>query len=67
MLAAEDAMGIKGLSRLISDVSPEATTEHKNITSKYFEGRKICVDASMAIYQVRRAAPFSPLPPCTDF
>eukprot|EP00474_Spongospora_subterranea_P008992 CRZ09450.1 hypothetical protein [Spongospora subterranea] len=41
-------MGIKGLSKLISDYAPSAVKEKE--ISHYF-GRKIAIDASMAIYQ----------------
>lgn len=41
-------MGIQGLSRLIADCAPNAVKE-QDIAS-YF-GRRIAIDASMAIYQ----------------
>ena len=41
-------MGILGLSKLIADVCPEAIKEQE--INSYF-GRRIAVDASMAIYQ----------------
>ncbi len=40
-------MGIKGLRGLIDDNAPRAIKEHK---IEYFGGRKIAIDASMAIY-----------------
>ncbi|KNC56053.1 flap structure specific endonuclease 1 [Thecamonas trahens ATCC 50062] len=41
-------MGIKGLTRLISDNAPEAIT-YKKIGA--YQGRRIAIDASMSIYQ----------------
>lgn len=41
-------MGIKGLTKLIGDNAPRAMSEKK--FDSYF-GRKIAMDASMAIYQ----------------
>ena len=41
-------MGIKGLTKLISDEAPEAIVEHE-FTS--YTGRKVAIDASMCIYQ----------------
>ena len=51
-------MGIKGLTKLLSDEAPDAVTEHE---LKNFNGRTIAIDASMAIYQflVRGGAPRS--------
>ena len=42
-------MGIKNLSQVIGDEAPEAIKENANM--KYFEGRRIAIDASMTIYQ----------------
>ena len=41
-------MGIKQLSKLLNDNAPAAT---KTITLGELNGRKIAIDASMAIYQ----------------
>ena len=41
-------MGIQGLARLIADCSPDAVKEQD--VASYF-GRRIAIDASMAIYQ----------------
>lgn len=41
-------MGIKNLSQVIGDQSPDAMKEH---TIKSFEGMKIAIDASMSMYQ----------------
>eukprot|EP00941_MAST-03F_sp_MAST-3F-sp1_P003045 g3045.t1 len=41
-------MGIKGLSQLLSARAPESTKEE---TLKAYTGRKVAIDASMAIYQ----------------
>lgn len=41
-------MGIKGLMKLISDEAPDAVREHELVN---FNGRRIAIDASMAIYQ----------------
>jgi flap endonuclease-1 len=43
-------MGILGLSKLIADVAPAAIKE--NEMKNYF-GRKVAIDASMSLYQVR--------------
>ena len=40
-------MGIKGLTKLIGDICPEAIKE--NEVKNYF-GRKIAIDTSMALY-----------------
>ena len=42
------AMGIKGLTALISEHAPKAITEHD---IKTLFGRKVAIDASMSIYQ----------------
>lgn len=41
-------MGIKGLMKLLSDESPKAIKEHD---MSNFTGRKVAIDASMAMYQ----------------
>jgi flap endonuclease-1 len=41
-------MGIQGLMRVIADHAPGAIKEN---AIKNFFGRKICVDASMSLYQ----------------
>lgn len=41
-------MGIKGLTKLLSDECPEAI---KEMEMEGLTGRKVAVDASMAIYQ----------------
>lgn len=41
-------MGIKGLTRFLSEAAPAAVKESK--LENYF-GRKIAIDASMSIYQ----------------
>jgi len=41
-------MGIKGLTKLLSDEAPEAI---KEMEMEGLTGRKVAVDASMAIYQ----------------
>jgi flap endonuclease-1 len=41
-------MGIKGLSKLLSQQAPDSLKEHE---LKNYTGRKIAIDASMAIYQ----------------
>ena len=43
-------MGILGLSKLIADVAPSAIKE--NEMKNYF-GRKVAIDASMSLYQVK--------------
>ena len=43
-------MGIKGLAKLLSDEAPDSIRE---VPLSSLHGRKIAVDASMAIYQVR--------------
>ena len=53
-------MGIKGLTRLISDNAPEAI-RYKKIGA--FTGRKIAIDASMSIYQFMVRTPPTPPPP----
>ena len=40
--------GIKGLTKLITDLAPGAITEKE---LKNYLGRKVAIDASMAIYQ----------------
>lgn len=40
-------MGIHGLTKLIADVAPDALKENKPTN---FFGRKIAIDASMALY-----------------
>jgi flap endonuclease-1 len=46
--SSSQIMGIKGLSKLIADVAPDAIKE--NEFKNYF-GRKVAVDASMSLYQ----------------
>lgn len=41
------AMGIKGLTKLLSDEAPQAI---KECDIQAYNGRKIAIDASMAIY-----------------
>ena len=41
-------MGIKGLTKLISDEAPDAIVEHEFAS---YTGRKVAIDASMCIYQ----------------
>lgn len=41
-------MGIQGLMRVIADHAPESIKE--NVIKNFF-GRKICIDASMSLYQ----------------
>jgi flap endonuclease-1 len=43
-----EAMGIKGLMKLLSDECPKAIKEHE---ISNFTGRKVAIDASMAMYQ----------------
>jgi flap endonuclease-1 len=42
------SMGIKGLAKLLSDEAPDCIRE---VELKSLHGRKIAIDASMAIYQ----------------
>jgi flap endonuclease-1 len=42
-------MGIKGLSKFLNDNCPRAVKEIADM--KAFTGRKVAIDASMAIYQ----------------
>lgn len=42
-------MGIKDLSKLIAEHAPNATKESE---MKNYFGRKVAIDASMALYQV---------------
>ena len=41
-------MGIHGLMKLLSEECPEAIKEHD---MDYLTGRKVAIDASMAMYQ----------------
>ena len=53
-------MGIQGLTRLIGDNAPEAIKGDGKIEN--YHGRKIAIDASMAIYQFLIAVRQAPLP-----
>jgi flap endonuclease-1 len=44
-------MGIKGLTGLISDEAPAAIKEQD---IKNLHGRRVAIDASMSLYQVRK-------------
>ncbi len=50
-------MGILGLSKLIADVAPGAIKE--NEMKNYF-GRKVAIDASMSLYQVKILSSLNP-------
>lgn len=54
-------MGIKGLTKLISDNASHAIRESE---LRSYNGRRVAIDASMAIYQflVRRRAAHAPRP-----
>jgi hypothetical protein len=48
IITLQITMGIKGLAKLLSDEAPDCIRE---VELKSLHGRKIAIDASMAIYQ----------------